>query len=497
MIEQIRKKFLFIPLILVEVYLVFTLLLYQFGPLDWQTENEPMFWCFILFYHLAFIAGYVFSIKRINLNKPQWNTRISVRGIESWGIWLMIAICIVCACIEYRNITFADSYIPYELPKNFINGLINPAEQYYNKFLLSQSYSPSKIITIVSALFSFVYMSLIPFLIVKWKKINLLQKICFFALIFFKVAIYVSVGTNKGIFDILFSFAAILAVLFLLNLYHGNEENIDKPTLFKVAMLVGILVVFSFGYFTMNISSRVASPVEYAISMTQKEEPKEEVKEPQQEIQEEIQEGSDSQEENDKNEVGEELPADTTQDEEIKEDIKEEENITKKPDGFVKKMFYSVTNYLTQGYYGMSLSIDEEFTSTYGIGNSQFLSSNFKSIFGIDVQNRTYQHKITEQWHESQQWHSFYSYIANDISFYGVIVFMLVLGIYYGCICKDVILNGSLVGKMILPLFVIMFMYMPANNQIFTAMATCTAFIELTFLWVVSKINWKKGKKHE
>ena len=477
------KYFLYIPMVLVEIYLLFTVALYQFGPLNWKTENEAMFWTFLLLYHAAFILGYVLSIRKIKLRAPQWSvSRLSPRAFRG-VMWAILAVCLVSACIEYKNLTHADSYIPYDLPRNFWNGLINPAKQYYSKGA-AEGYTSNKLVTLGSALFSFIYVSLIPLLVVEWKRIALPQKILCFAVILFKVVVYVSVGTNKGIFDTMFGFVGILLILLLLNLYSGSDAHIDKKTFLKVSAFALFLVVFSFSYFTFNISTRVKSPVDYAMKVAghQTETEPQETK-PASKPQDEA-----SGKDNPGEAQGEEAPEPTKP---VTDPAQ-----TPKPDSFLKKMYYSVTNYLTQGYYGMSLSLDEEFTTTYGIGNSQFLMSNFKSLFGIDVQDRTYQHKITDRWHESGKWHSFYSYFANDISFYGVVVLMFLIGLFYGCICKDVILNNSLLGKLLLPLFILMFMYMPANNQVFTAMATCTAFLELSFLWLLSKINWKKGSKH-
>ncbi len=481
--KLLDKYFLYIPLILVELYLTCTVLLYQFGPLDWKTENQGLFWFFLIAYHLAFIGGYLFSVKKIRLRKPEWTlSALSPKKYQAvmWGI---IIISVICACIEYKNTTHASSYIPYELPKNFINGLINPADQYYNKFV-SEDYVSNKLVTLLSSLFSFIYVSLISLLVVEWKRINLPQKICFFGIILFKVAIYVSIGTNKGIFDTMFYFVGILLILGLLNLIHKTDRFIDKKTFIQVAAFALFLVVFSFCYFTVNISSRVKNPVDYAISDTEKNP---EATEPESEAETEPTTDAETDAP-----IATDPPVAAPDPEETPDDAPQAEE---KP-GFIKRMYYSVTNYLTQGYYGMSLSLDEEFTTTYGIGNSQFLRSNFKSIFGIDVKDRTYQHKITDQWHEDQKWHSFYSYIANDVSFYGVILVMLLLGIFFGLICKDVMLNDSLIGKLLLMLFVILFMYMPANNQVFTSMATFMAFFELSFLWLLSKIKWKKGLKN-
>ena len=482
-----KKYSLFIPLALVELYLLATILLYQFGPLDWPTENQGMFWFFIAAYHIAFILGYIISAKWIKLKKPAFSIEAMDAKKYRIALWVMILICIVCACIEYKNTTHAASYIPYDLPKNFINGLLNPAEQYYNKFA-PEGYTSNKGITLISSLFSFLYVSLIPILVTEWKRITIPQKVCIFGIILFKVAFYVSIGTNKGIFDTMFFFVGILVILCLLNLINHTDRFIDKKTLIKVSAFAMFLVVFSFAYFTVNISSRVQNPVDFAISDTQKEEPKDEEATPEGE--------SDASPESDGESEGDTETAPETEAEPETEPEEEKKSENENP-SFFKRMYYSVTNYLTQGYYGMSLALDEGFTSTYGIGNSQFLRSNFESIFGIDVGERTYQHKITEQWHEDQKWHSFYSYIANDVSFYGVIAVMFLIGIFFGLICKDVILHNSLIGKMLLMLFVILFMYMPANNQVFTSMATFMAFFELSFLWVLSKFQWKKGIKHE
>ena len=45
LIQQKRndKFLLFLPLFLIELYLGMTLLLYQFGPIPWKTENKDVY----------------------------------------------------------------------------------------------------------------------------------------------------------------------------------------------------------------------------------------------------------------------------------------------------------------------------------------------------------------------------------------------------------------------------------------------------------------------
>jgi len=55
MIFKFRK---FLPLVLVELYLAFTLVLLKFGPVNFNLHNEAYFWILILLYHFFFILGY-------------------------------------------------------------------------------------------------------------------------------------------------------------------------------------------------------------------------------------------------------------------------------------------------------------------------------------------------------------------------------------------------------------------------------------------------------
>lgn len=68
MIQQKRndKFLLFLPLFLIELYLGMTLLLYQFGPIPWKTENKALFWTLIACYHVAFIVGYVLFANQVS-----------------------------------------------------------------------------------------------------------------------------------------------------------------------------------------------------------------------------------------------------------------------------------------------------------------------------------------------------------------------------------------------------------------------------------------------
>ncbi|GFM77341.1 hypothetical protein PSCICM_31600 [Pseudomonas cichorii] len=147
--------------------------------------------------------------------------------------------------------------------------------------------------------------------------------------------------------------------------------------------------------------------------------------------------------------------------------------------------FYEkLTVYLVQGYQGVSIALGEKFDSSYGIGHSVFLQRVFAEHLGIDVRDRTFQRKITARWDENVYWHSFYSYMANDVGFFGVSIVMLILGWYFANVYLAVVNDDDFFAKMLLPLFAIMFLYIPANNQVFSFLETMISFWILTALYI-------------
>ncbi len=146
--------------------------------------------------------------------------------------------------------------------------------------------------------------------------------------------------------------------------------------------------------------------------------------------------------------------------------------------------------YLVQGYYGFSLIIDLDWNWTYGFGNSEFLQRQFLLITGIDIAQDTFQTQIDNIWGKTAQWHSFYGQFANDFGIIGVSILMFILGALLSRIWLSAIYNNNFYGMALLPLFMIMFIFFPANNQIFGYIDTLSYFIFVIFFWYL------RGKKY-
>ena len=141
-----------------------------------------------------------------------------------------------------------------------------------------------------------------------------------------------------------------------------------------------------------------------------------------------------------------------------------------------------LSTYIVQGYYGFSLALSKDFTTTFGVGNSPFLSRQFEWLTGIDIHTRTYQYKINNYWGETEQWHSFYSHMANDFHFLGVAVVLFVIGFLMAITWKAIVKYHNYYALLLLPLYFVMFVFMPANNQVFGFIETLSTYMIFNFL---------------
>lgn len=445
--KLINKLINYLPIILIEVYLISTLLLFKYGPFKWKIENEKLFWVYISAYHIFFIIGYIVYIKVFFRTKRTIKKNNKFNNIIKKHISIIFVLSSILLLIKYMGFFNTNNFIPIDLPKSFINGLIDPGSQYRIKFISSEisGYQGNKILSSILALFSFIVSSVIPLMVYFWDNLKKSQKVIFFILIFFDFAMFVSGGTNKGIFDILF----ILSTSLLLNRIANYKTETFNSFIKGKKVLIGMflfLLIFSMYFFALSMKTRVGSIADYTESLSN----------------------------------------DITIVENILDSSTDKQG-SKVNDTLLNNLFYGLSSYVCQGYYGMSLAIDEDFTSTYGIGNSQFLLTNFKYFFGIDYQKYTFQYKVSDKWDQFAQWHSFYSYIANDVSFPGVIFIMFILGLSLASIYLSAIYYNNVVAHSLLTLYAILFLYLPANNQVFSMMQSFSTFFELLILWMFSK----------
>ena len=70
---------------------------------------------------------------------------------------------------------------------------------------------------------------------------------------------------------------------------------------------------------------------------------------------------------------------------------------------------------------------------------------------------------------------------------------MFILGFYLSKIWNSVIYKNSFYGAALIPIFILMFIFFPANNQVFGYIDTFSYFIFVSLLWGFEILNVRIG----
>lgn len=127
-----------------------------------------------------------------------------------------------------------------------------------------------------------------------------------------------------------------------------------------------------------------------------------------------------------------------------------------------------LSSYIGQGYYGLSLALEQPFTWTYFGGSSYSISVILNRVFGTDfLVEKSYPYLVgaSTGWSEDK-WHTVFAWLASDLTFPGTILFCGVVGFFFARTCKEAIYYRNPFSVLLLTLLSIGFFYIPANNQL-------------------------------
>lgn len=417
------------PIILIEIYLIFTLLIFAFGPIEYHLDDPLAFWFYIVLYHISMILGYVlaaipFRNRVIYSNKFKEPSSLKIR--------VLILVAFLAFLIGHKNITMSDTLIPVNFMSDVTAGWLKSEAQYVAKIERLDTYSGSKLLNIFYFFVAFAKIIVIPVVIFYWGKLTIVDRILALTVSFLPVLSGVSTGTNKPLFDFVILYGSSLLFYFVACFYHEGRWNLRSRRFF-------IIIIFAFfgvalWYFGTAMLGRGGDP-SYVEAISP---------------------------------LGH-LKLDDAY-----------RNVD--ADSFKSYIYVWLSYYLVHGYYGFSQALNMDFTSTFGFGNSQFLTRQVEWATGYDFSQYTYQQKIDAVWGEAQ-WHSLYSHIANDFHFSGVAVWNFIMGFYLAKLWISFLDGNNLYSKFLLPLFAMLIIWTPANNQVFGYLETFSAFFFMTLLW--------------
>ena len=154
----------------------------------------------------------------------------------------------------------------------------------------------------------------------------------------------------------------------------------------------------------------------------------------------------------------------------------------------LKYQMTAILSYPTQGYYGLSLCLAIPFEWTYGIGASRGLNSVINQVIpSIPIMiGKTYPLRAEAVWGYSglANWHTIFPWLASDLTFLGALLYMgFVARIYMKC-WKQVIEYNNPISFVLLTLLTVQYIFVPANNQLFISRGDAVGTIVVFFTWL-------------
>ncbi len=156
--------------------------------------------------------------------------------------------------------------------------------------------------------------------------------------------------------------------------------------------------------------------------------------------------------------------------------------------GFAAATFFG---YLSQGYLGLSLSMQEPFVWTYGVGNSYAMTTLLGKLLGLPVSvedSYPFRVGLSTGW-DLTKWHSVFPWLASDFTFPGVLVVFFFYAFVYARCWKEAILYKNPLSVLLFCILNLGLVFVPANNQLLHGPESVLAIFVIVFMWV--KNRWK------
>ena len=426
---QFRRRWL-LPLLFFEGYLAVTVALFFWGPWPWDPPAPGLLFGYLAAAQVAIAMGYLLSWGGVEraaaaAEDPAVHEERALSFLRAalWVAWLLAI---------PSSLSRTGTLLP-----DVLEGIRNPGPVYNANFERLEAGNPYVVVEYLRLLLSPFLVGLMPVAVVYWSRLSRGLKLSALGAIGFHLSLYVATGTNKGLADALVS----VPWLIFLGVFLGTVRllvSVRTLLLAFAALSVAFLAFFGAGQIQREGGAGEAGVFSAGSVM---------------------------------------ISADRY--DSVSMRLGETERI----------VYESMTRYLGQGYYALSLSFDLEQASTLGLGHSMFLARNGDAIFGTDRFTAGSLPAVLEQqtgWGMMSRWHSIYPWLASDVGFTGALVVLGLLAWLLGRSWGAALLGRGHRPIILCYLLLVLFFYIPANNQVFQTAETCVAFFLVLLAWARS-----------
>lgn len=156
--------------------------------------------------------------------------------------------------------------------------------------------------------------------------------------------------------------------------------------------------------------------------------------------------------------------------------------------------FADLDFYLCNGLCGLSYCLACPPTWSFGIGSVSDLSDILERRTGVQIFENTYMYRAYEMYGypHSEYWHTIFPSIASDWTFWGALIIVGIYAYIYGKCWEEIIHGKNKESIFFFSALNIIWIYLPANNQIFSTRTTALIFVICFIMWLRRNKNIDK-----
>lgn len=425
-----RRRWL-LPLLFFQLYLAGSVVLFFWGPWPWEVKNPDLLGGYLLLAQLSIAIGYLAAWRRVAFTFE--TVPDDAAGSEESRRLLQWAVLVTLVLLVPSSLSRTGSALP-----DVLGALRDPGAAYNRNYERLSEANPFVWVEYLRMLLSPLLLAVFPLTIVLWRRLGPVLRIACAGAIAANLAFYLATGTNKGLAD----FVITLPWLIYAATFSRQRTAPVNWWLVGAVAVVGLAMLAAFlEFFGAGQMLREGGVGEFAVF-------------------------------NPGDDRGV-IQADARHP--VSQELSDSHRV----------IFESLARYLGQGYYALSMSLELEGGRTLGLGHSMFLARNANALFSTDHFTTASIPAMLEErtgWGVEALWHSIYPWLASDVTFAGALVLLAVFAYLLGLSWGRVLLEKDPYWIVLLHLLLILFFYIPANNQIFQSGETCIGFFLVALL---------------